>query len=35
VSQRPRSAELRFDVVGITVDAHGALLRLDHVEAAF
>jgi putative endonuclease len=35
VSQRPRSAELRFDVVAITVDAHGALLRLDHVEAAF
>jgi hypothetical protein len=26
---------LRFDVVGVTVDARGALLRLDHVEAAF
>jgi putative endonuclease len=35
VSERPRSAELRFDVVGVTVDAQGALLRLDHVEAAF
>jgi putative endonuclease len=35
VSERPRSAELRFDVVGVTVDAKGALLRLDHVEAAF
>lgn len=35
VSQRPRSAELRFDAIGVTVDAGGALLRLDHVEGAF
>jgi putative endonuclease len=35
VSDRPRSADLRFDVVGVTVDARGELLRLDHVEAAF
>ena len=35
VADRPRSAELRFDVVGVTVDAHGELLRLDHLEGAF
>jgi putative endonuclease len=32
---RPRSRELRFDVVGVTVDRHGRLVRLDHIEAAF
>jgi len=32
---RPRSRDLRFDVVGITVDRHGRLVRLDHLEAAF
>ena len=32
---RPRAAELRFDVVGVTVDRAGRLVRLDHVEAAF
>lgn len=32
---RPRSADLRFDVVGVTVDACGRLLALDHLEAAF
>jgi putative endonuclease len=32
---RPRVGELRFDVVGVTVDRHGALVRLDHLEAAF
>ncbi len=35
VADRPRSAELRFDVVGVTVDRDGSLLRLDHVEHAF
>jgi putative endonuclease len=35
VSDRPRSAELRFDVIGVTVDRNGDLLRLDHLEAAF
>jgi putative endonuclease len=35
VSERPRSAELRFDAIGVTVDAGGELLRLDHVEGAF
>ena len=32
---RPRAAELRFDAVGITIDAHGRLLALDHLEGAF
>jgi hypothetical protein len=34
-SDRPRARELRFDVVGVTVDSHGELVRLDHLEAAF
>ena len=34
-SDRPRSAELRFDVVGVTVDHAARLVRLDHLEAAF
>lgn len=34
-SQRPRSRELRFDVIGVTVDRHGRLVRLDHLEGAF
>lgn len=34
-TDRPRSRELRFDVVGVTVDRHGKLVRLDHLEAAF
>ena len=32
---RPRSRELRFDVVGVTVDRHSRLVRLDHLEGAF
>lgn len=32
---RPRSCDLRFDVVAVTVDAVGRLLRLEHLEAAF
>jgi putative endonuclease len=32
---RPRSRDLRFDVVGVTVDRAGRLVRLDHLEAAF
>ena len=35
VQDRPRSTELRFDVIGVTVDARGELLRLDHLEGAF
>jgi putative endonuclease len=26
---------IRFDAVGVTIDAHGALVSLDHLEAAF
>jgi putative endonuclease len=32
---RPRSAELRFDAVGVIIDGQGQLVRLDHLEAAF
>jgi putative endonuclease len=32
---RPRAASIRFDAVGVVVDPHGALLRLDHVESAW
>lgn len=32
---RPRADQLRFDAIGIAVDATGALLRLDHLEGAF
>ena len=34
-SDRPRSAELRFDVVAVTVDQRARLVRLDHLEGAF
>lgn len=32
---RPRSAEIRFDAVGVVIDARGRLVRLDHLEDAF
>ena len=32
---RPRVDDLRFDAIGVVVDAHGALVSLDHLEAAF
>jgi putative endonuclease len=35
VRDRPRSAELRFDAIGVVIDPHGRLVRLDHLEAAF
>jgi putative endonuclease len=35
VGERPRSPELRFDAIGVTVDRRGDLVRLDHVEGAF
>ena len=35
VDDRPWAAELRFDAVGVTLDARGGLVRLDHLEAAF
>lgn len=33
--ERPRSRELRFDVVAVTVDRDSRLVRLDHLEGAF
>jgi putative endonuclease len=35
VRDRPFGAELRFDAVGVLLDARGELVRLDHLEAAF
>jgi putative endonuclease len=35
VSDRPHHADLRFDAVGVTLDDHGRLVRLDHLQAAF
>jgi putative endonuclease len=34
-ADRPRSRELRFDVVAVTIDRDGRLVRLDHLEGAF
>jgi putative endonuclease len=31
----PRPQELRFDAIGVSFDAHGRLLALEHLEAAF
>jgi len=33
--EHPRTSELRFDAVGVTLDPAGRLLRLDHLEGAF
>jgi putative endonuclease len=33
--ERPRTAELRFDAVGVIIDARGALVELVHLEGAF
>jgi putative endonuclease len=35
VSDRPWFADLRFDAVGVIVDAAGELVSLDHLEGAF
>lgn len=35
VTDRPRRPALRFDAIGVVIDARGALVRLDHLEAAF
>jgi len=35
VQDRPRTAELRFDAVGVVIDARGELVSLDHLEGAF
>ena len=34
-TDRPRADTLRFDAIGVTVDAAGRLLRLEHLEGAF
>lgn len=31
----PAARSIRFDAVGVVLDARGALVRLDHLEAAF
>ncbi len=33
--QRPRAREVRLDAIGVIVDEHGRLLRLEHVEGAW
>jgi putative endonuclease len=32
---RPTAHTIRFDAIGVTVDATGALIRLDHIEGAW
>jgi putative endonuclease len=33
--ERPCVASIRFDAIGVVLDAHGNLLRLDHLEDAW
>ncbi len=33
--ERPTARTIRFDAVGVTLDGHGRLLRLEHLEAAW
>jgi putative endonuclease len=35
VTERPHGSDLRFDAIGITIDARGQLVALDHLEGAF
>jgi putative endonuclease len=35
VQDRPRGIDLRFDAIGVTIDATGRLVALEHLEAAF
>ena len=32
---RPHPPDLRFDAIGVTIDARGRLVSLDHLEGAF
>lgn len=32
---RPAARDLRFDAIGVTLDEHGKLISLDHLEGAF
>jgi putative endonuclease len=34
-SERPRTPELRFDAIGVTIDVRGRLVALEHLEDAF
>jgi len=34
-TDRPRADTLRFDAIGVTLDAAGRLLKLEHLEGAF
>ncbi len=34
-ADRPRTPELRFDAIGVTIDPRGRLVALEHLEAAF
>ncbi len=34
-ADRPHTPELRFDAIGVTIDAHGRLVALEHLEDAF
>lgn len=34
-AERPRRPELRFDAIGVTIDARGRLVALEHLEGAF
>ena len=35
VRDRPIVASLRFDAIGVVIDAYGRLVALDHIEGAF
>lgn len=35
VRERPTTRGIRFDAIGVIIDARGRLVRLDHLEAAF
>ena len=35
VGERPFFEKLRFDAIGVVLDARGGLVRLDHLEGAF
>ena len=32
---RPHVPDVRFDAIGVVIDARGRLVRLDHLEGAF
>ena len=35
VRDRPRTRTVRFDAIGVTIDRHGRLASLDHLQGAF